>query len=469
MAEPTQSTATPKNPRAESLFQHGNDAALKNNLDYAIQMYREACKLDPLNLIYRQALRGITRRKFGNDPQKVGMFASARLQPFRLRSRSERSRNHWERVLEICEEAFQLNPWDVTTARDAAEAADHLKAPLVAVWLVESVYSQGESDADFIRYSAQIYEKAKQFQKAIACWEKVRQLEPHDEQAKRQINALSASATIARAGLEAAMQKHEDRAAEVKASAAALDELKVAPETPEERLMREIREEPNRVRPYLELADHYTELKRLDEAEKVLAAGRKALPEDETLRTAYADLQIQRLRRALSHWTKKSELEPDNAEIGEKLSGIREKLEVYELNELRHRVKSEPANAQFRLELGRNLARLGRHDDAIAEFQQARSMGNTEVKRLSFELAGHAFEAKGLPKLAERSYQDALKLTDAEDQATVLNLHYRLGRVSETLGNLAEAEEHYNEVAATDYTYQDVAERLRALNQRRST
>jgi hypothetical protein len=30
-------------------------------------------------------------------------------------------------------------------------------------------------------------------------------------------------------------------------------------------------------------------------------------------------------------------------------------------------------------------------------------------------------------------------------------LHYRLGRVAEALGNNEEAEENYNEVAATDY------------------
>ena len=42
-------------------------------------------------------------------------------------------------------------------------------------------------------------------------------------------------------------------------------------------------------------------------------------------------------------------------------------------------------------------------------------------------------------------------------------LHYRLGRVAEALGNNEAAEEHYNEVAAKDYTFLDVAQRLRRL------
>jgi hypothetical protein len=54
--------------KAKAFFVSGNDAALKSNHDYAIQMYKEACKLAPEILIYRQALRGITRGKFNDDP-----------------------------------------------------------------------------------------------------------------------------------------------------------------------------------------------------------------------------------------------------------------------------------------------------------------------------------------------------------------------------------------------------------------
>src|SRR5262245_28214417 len=55
-----------KGSKARMFFQYGNDAALKANFGYAIQMYQEACKLEPGSLLFRQALRGIERRKFGN-------------------------------------------------------------------------------------------------------------------------------------------------------------------------------------------------------------------------------------------------------------------------------------------------------------------------------------------------------------------------------------------------------------------
>ncbi len=75
-----------------------------------------------------------------------------------------------------------------------------------------------------------------------------------------------------------------------------------------------------------------------------------------------------------------------------------------------------------------------------------------------------AFEAKNLPKLAERNYTEALTGLDADDQALFNDLHYRLGLLAEGQGNVKAAEEHYNEVAANDFGYKDVATRLGNLN-----
>jgi tetratricopeptide (TPR) repeat protein len=363
---------------------------------------------------------------------------------------------------------LQLNPWDTAVSLDAAEAAGHMKLPDVACWLLDSVFTQAEKDKEFLTHAAQIYEAHHRFDRAIKCWERVRQLDPYHETAKRMINALSASATIVRSGLQESVDKRASQPLDP--LAAQLDELKLKqpPETAEQRLQREIRDDPQRVGTYLELADLYREQGKLDDAERVLAAGRKALPGDELLRTQHADIQMQRLRRAIAHLSRKAELDPDKPEIQQRLAELKEKFDTYELNERRHRAKAMPASAAAHLDYGACLARLGRHDEAIAAFQQARGLGSPAEKVDSLYRSGQSFEAKGLPKLAERSYQDALKLVDPEDQARVNDLHYRIARVAEAEGNLTLAEEHYNEVAANDYTYLDVAERLRALNQKRS-
>src|SRR4051812_17921016 len=108
--------------RAKTFFQYGNEAAHKSNFDYAVDMYKQACKLAPSNLLFRQSLRGAQRRRFNNDPSKVGMLSGARNQPIRMRARSARSKGKHVHALEICEEAFTNNPWDTSTAREASES-----------------------------------------------------------------------------------------------------------------------------------------------------------------------------------------------------------------------------------------------------------------------------------------------------------------------------------------------------------
>ncbi len=463
------STVQPASPqqvqKAQTFFQYGNDAALKGNHDYAIQMYLEACKLIPDNLTFRQALRGVERRKFGNDPSKVGRLIGARLQPLRLKAKSAKSKKDWNHVLEVCEEAFQQHPWDTVAAMDAAEACEELGYKPLAQWLVESVQAQGESDADFLRFAAHIHELNEAWPKAIWCWEKVKQLIPHEENASRRINDLSARSTIARSGLGNALNKTATGGSgPEKEAPSEIESLRVQQVTPEQRYLKEIEEEPSRIGAYLALADLYKSNDKLDEAEQILAKGIKASPDDTYLRNSHAEIQIARLKRAVEAWSRRVKKDPNDAEALSKLKQLQETLANYEVKDLKRRIAARTDDLSLRLQLGQALAKLGRHDEAIAEFQQARSSATLKVQALYH--AGLSFEANGVNKLAERSFLDAIRACDPEDFATLNGLHYRLGRIAEAQGNKESAEEHFNEVAANDYSYLDVAQRLRQLNQK---
>ncbi len=455
-----------QNQKAEKFFQYGNEAALKGNFPYAIDMYANACKIAPEAINYRQAMRGVQRRRLGNNPAKVGMFASAKLQPIRLRIRAARAKGDWGHLLEVCEEAFYHNPWDISTANEAAEAALNLDLGELAQWLMESVQPQVGNDPHYWRHLARIHEHNKNWQNAINCWERVKKLAPSDEDAHRQINALSASATIDRSGMTKAIERSENQGDEQSSNVELPDEaqnLRKQTITPEQRLEEAIQEQPDRAGTYLELSDHYKSQERLDTAREVLARGLKARPDDQVLKDAYAEVQMARLRKAIDAWKRKLRENPGDAEARTKHKQLIAKLSEFELVEFRRRVADRPEDLQLRFELGVRLAAAGQHDQAIAEFQQARNWPALKVKSLLH--AGQSFEANGVLKLAERSYQEALKAVEADDQETLNDLHYRLGRVAESLGNNEAAEEHYNEVAANNYGYLDVAERLRSLNQ----
>jgi tetratricopeptide (TPR) repeat protein len=449
--------------KARTFFQYGNEAALKSNLDYAIDMYKQACKLAPDNLIFRQALRGVQRRKFQNDASKVGRLVGARNQPIRMRARSARSKGNHAQCMEICEEAFTNNPWDVSAAREAAESAEMLSFFPMAQWYLESVQSEvGAKDAEFFRHIGHVHELCEAWPKAIAAWEQVKRIDPYDEDANRKINGLSASATIKRAKLEDQLEETKKPEAGSDDIAAKLEAMKQEKLTPEERLQKEIQQNPNQVWPYLELADMFRKRSQFETAEKILGQGIKANPKDPMLLQSYAEVQTTRLKRAVDQLTKRVTEHPEDVTSKGKLDQLKKLLVDYETKELRRRIALSPEDSNLHFQLGVLLAKDGKHSDAIGEFQIAKNSPTLKVDAL--HQAGLSFEADGRAKLAERTYQEALKSIDPSDTVNFNALHYRLGRVAESLGNMEVAEEHYNEVAANDYTYLDVAQRLRNLN-----
>jgi tetratricopeptide (TPR) repeat protein len=452
--------------KAKTFFQYGTDATMKGNLDYAIAMFRQATKAVPDNMMYRQALRGVERKKFNNDPKKVGMLVGMKNQTIMMSAKSARSKGKHHEALEHCEDAFANNPWDVAAARVGAEAAEELGLGALSQWLLDSVQEVAAKakDADFFRFAAAIYEANESWHKAIACWEQVKKFNPNDQDVSRKINALSAASTIKRAGLDEAMEERAKPVEETESMQAKLDKLKQEQLSPEQRLVKEIIADPTATHAYVELAEMYRLRNDLEKAEKVLAKGIKANPEDQALKQIYEDTQIGRLRRAIENQKHRVQERPEDTEAGVKLDELNRMLDKYEIQAFRRRVGIHPEDSKVHYELALILARTGAHDEAIPEFQLAARLATIPSAKIPALLQmGQSFEANSAPKLAERNYKEALKLVEPEDKDSFLALHYRLGRVGEALGNRESAEEHYNEVAALDYTYLDVAERLRRL------
>jgi tetratricopeptide (TPR) repeat protein len=242
-----------------------------------------------------------------------------------------------------------------------------------------------------------------------------------------------------------------------------LERLKQEQLTPEQRLIKEIVNDPHAVHAYIDLADFYRQRGDLEKAEKVLAKGIKANPNEAGLMAVYEDTQISRMRKARDTQNQRVQQYSEDTGAKAKLDQLNEMLNKYEIAAFRRRADLHPEDAKIHLELGLILARVGDHDGAIAEFQHARSSPIGTQKTEALYNLGLSFEANNAPKLAERNYKEAIKLLEPDDKVQFLALHYRLGRVAETLSNNEAAEEHYNEVAAIDYGYLDVAERLKRL------
>lgn len=461
--------------RAQAYFETGMDAANRRNFDYALQMIGDACKIAPTNLTYRKGLRAIHRMRYENDPSKVGMMARARAQTIRAQIRLAKSTGAWQKVLDTCEDAFTLNPWDVGTAMDAAEAALELGASDLAEWNLASVSEEAEDNLDYLWLRIRVFESMGKWDAAIRCADSIREKSPADQDITSKINELSAKAMMARSGLSAASAGKRTEGAEQAgsdvravshepASEAARLPGSGAPKSREDALRHKLEKNPEDIQAAVELAEIYKSSDRWKEADWLLHEMLGRWPSDEMLRHIFANTHLERMDRMLAKWDEHLAEHPDDAEARSKRAELVRKRDDFEIGEFRRRVESNAADAESQFRLGSALARAQRWEEAIAAFQKARNDAQWKVKALT--AAGECFEKDGSPRLAERSYSDALKSVSGDDTVMLNELHYRLGTLAERMGKLQEAEDHYNEVAANDFGYKDIAKRLREIQTR---
>src|ERR1051325_9756398 len=124
MADNDASILPPPSPEhrrvAAGQFDRANEVINTGNYDYGIQLLLNCCKLDPANLIYRQALRRTEKTKFKNN-LRGSRFAWLTTSAARARIKAAKRGRQYARVLEHGEEVLARNPWDTGAQMDMAE------------------------------------------------------------------------------------------------------------------------------------------------------------------------------------------------------------------------------------------------------------------------------------------------------------------------------------------------------------
>src|SRR5256886_8693238 len=87
---------------AAGQFERANQVINNGNYDYGIQLLLTCCKLDPANLIYRQALRRTEKVKY-KDNMKGSKFSMITLGPIRAKLKSAKRSREFIKALEYGE------------------------------------------------------------------------------------------------------------------------------------------------------------------------------------------------------------------------------------------------------------------------------------------------------------------------------------------------------------------------------
>jgi tetratricopeptide (TPR) repeat protein len=472
---------------AAGKFERATQVVATGNHDYGIHLLLDCCKLDPGNLIYRQALRRTEKAKYRNN-LRGSLFAPWTSWPLRARLKAALRSRDYLKAIEYGERILTKNPWDIGAQMDMADAAEVLDLLDLAIWILEQARQKSPFDPRLNRALAHLYEKRGNFTQAIALWELIRKAKPDDIEAKHKIKDLAADDTIARAQYQVHIQAHEEPTAETPtaseptASAPGLGKPQSKKESNHEiatewwqseierqpandRLEREaaplrarLKDDPTSPHLYLQLAAVYRRGDDLDKARAVLQEGSGPTGNAFELSVQLADLDIEPFRRNLAVAEEKLKADPDNAELRRLRIRLRKEINSRELDLHRQKADRYPTEMTHRYEVGVRLYHAGQIDEAIRELQAARVDPRTRWQSLLS--LGLCFKARANWRLAERNFEEALKNLPAGETNSRKEILYELAVGCAESNDLNKAIDMATELANIDFSYRDIGKLL---------
>jgi tetratricopeptide (TPR) repeat protein len=462
--------------RLQAVFEHAQRCAEKADYDYAHDLYSQCLVDDPANLIYLQHFLGNLAQKYGNN-KKGSRFAGLKSKSSRMALNKAASKGHWREAFQAACEALKPNPWEVSTLLDVSDAYQQIGSDECQLFVLRWALEAAPKDVTVNRRAALTLARLGQFDQSIACWRRVEQAKPGDQEAAKAISQLSVEKTIQKGGYNEELLKGSatdpaafeasvrERVAQVRPDvghAPAPAQGKQSIDGAREKdLLTEIEKNPANVANYLELADLFTAQDRLREAMEILTRGLAASGGgDLTVRERLEDAHLRRAHNQVMVAERRAEQEKTEEAV-DLAKRMAVQANQAELEVFAARAGRNPGNTLLQYELALRCKRAGKFKEAIQAFQAAR--GEAKRKAVVELHLGESFQHIRQFKLALSSYEAAIEASDDMDLETKKLALYRAGVLAAELDDRDRAEKHLTRLAGMDFGYRDVADRLDKL------
>ncbi|HQU45994.1 MAG TPA: tetratricopeptide repeat protein, partial [Pirellulales bacterium] len=277
----------------QQCFEAGSSKSASGNFDYAAQMFTQCVVGDPANLLYAQNFLANLQKKYNNNKSGAALAA--------MRSAKSKGgvtyaskRKDWLGVIASGLEVLKLNPWDTGALAEMANACAQLQFEECQIVWLKGALEADIKDPEVNRLLGRALAKQGQFDQAIACWMRVQQAKPNDEEAHRAIANLQVEKTIHKGGYEDAESSTEvmaDKQAMADRQGTGGQRL-----SPEQQLEKRIVKDPSNISLYLELADLRVKQEQFTPAEAVLKRGLEASGGSLEVREYLEDVELRHAR-----------------------------------------------------------------------------------------------------------------------------------------------------------------------------
>jgi len=439
--------------RLQQFYVHGTKNAATGNFDYATEMYTNCLIGDPGNPLYINAFLNNLSKKFNNN-KKGAKLAGLKSMGSKGSLKTAAARKKWDDVIKVGLEILKDNPWDAAALTELGRACEELEYDDGAIEYLRQLIDLDKEDPEANRLLGRAFDRAGQFSAAIECFTRVLKAKPKDEEAMRTLSNLAVKRTIEKGGYEGARTSQDVRAGRQGPSA---EDDEDGGLTQEEKLRRALEKDPSDKEAYIDLNDLYVKEEQFDKGVALMKTALEALGGDMMIRERYEDNQLRWARQQMTIAEQRARADKTPEAIA-LYNRMKVELNNKETEIYGKRCERYPTNLGFKFELAVRLQRAGKFAEAIKLFQDARS----DLKRKATVLLalGDCFYSIKQYRLALQHYEQSAHEISDRDPDMYKGVVYKAGRLAEFLKEWDSAEKHYNVLAAVDFGFKDVAERL---------
>jgi tetratricopeptide (TPR) repeat protein len=435
-----------KRKRLQQAFEAANNQMRQGQHDYAHELFTQCVLGDPANAAYVQSFLANLKQKYNNNKKGNNMAALTGIGA-RAKVKAAVMKKDWLTALQRGLDCLKLNPWHVGTLRHLGHACNELGCLDSQLWFLNTAREFDPKDPDVNRECAIVLKDKKQYDQAIACWHRVEQARPGNEEAERAIASLSVEKTIVEG-------KYGEQGGGGKVMGKAAARSDSAELTPEQRLERDIRRNPKDLTKYVELSELYIREELFAKAAEILTRAVDVSGGDLEIRERLEDVEMRQLRQLLAKADQQFQQTGNDADKRRaedcKRQVFEKDLEMYQ-----GKVERYPNNLAFKFELGLRYQVIGKCNEAIAEFQGAQN--DPRRKGLCLLGLGECFQHVKKYNLAMDHFEKALAEIPDRDADNRKKTLYRAGKLAAALGHFDVAERHLATLAGMDFSYRDVS------------
>lgn len=443
------------------IFQKGNDALIRENYDYAVDLLTQVMDREPTFYEGRKALRiAQTKKSGGGGGFFKKAWSSASASPLVAKGQLALRRDPVE-ALSIAEQILNSDPSSSAGHRLIAEAAIAMDMPRTAVMSLDILFRNSPKDKNIAIQYANMLAEIGEAQKAERLLMELSRLMPSDPDLHQALKDLSARKTLNEGGYEAIADgkgSYRDILKNEK-EAVALEQANRVQKSEDQgqNLLNEyltrLKTEPNNLRLVRNVADLYVEKKRFDLAlkyyEQIKAS--EAGAADVSLDAAIANVKAKQFDQQVE------QLDATAPDYTEKAAQLNAEKQAFRIAECQKRVEKNPMDLAVRYEMGVLYFNAGKITEAMGEFQKSKNNPNKEIASMNY--LAQCFAKRKMFPLAANTLQEAIKKKLVFDEEKK-ELVYNLGTVFEAMDKQKESIEQFEQIYAIDIGYKDVAAKV---------